>query len=176
MNRLACEVGVGCSDAVSMTVRPCTPPPLLLTTSFDPLSIGRRPSGKRSVLTLVPAGRTHQPLGIIATVAGSALQAGVVAAALSTLWDWPPAATEPASPDSCRNRSAPATGVAALLGWLCCHVTRTVASAELLTSVPTAETATNRRRPGRRMRRGMRRFFDAAGVKPCRDRSAAGHR
>src|SRR3954471_2122660 len=74
MKRLPCVVGVAPSVAASMTVSPCGPPPLLVTTTFWPLCAVVSPSGNLSTSTLWPAGRMHHPVGVVPTVFGSARQ------------------------------------------------------------------------------------------------------
>src|SRR4051812_37794122 len=138
MNRLACEVGVGCNEAPSMTVSPCTPPPLLLTTILVPFASGISPSGKRRTSMFLPAGRMHQPFGMVPRVAGSLLQSGadLVAAAGWICAAAPdPAAPEP--PESCRKRSVALSGCAAGCSWGL-QLTRTVVSAAPLITVTAA--------------------------------------
>src|SRR4051794_32712190 len=149
MKRLACEVGVACNEAASITVRPCTPPPLLLTAILVPLARGISPSGKRRTSMSLPAGRMHQPFGIVPRVAGSLLQSDVLAeVAAPACWTraaavvWAPSSP----PESCRNRSVALSGAVAACG---CgfQLTRTVVSAVPLITVTAAEAATNARRP-----------------------------
>ena len=94
-----------------MTVSPCTPPPLLLTAILVPLARGISPSGNRRTSMSLPAGRMHQPLGVVPRVAGSLLQSGVAEAAPA---GWIRAAAvvwvPPSPPESCRNRSAALSG------------------------------------------------------------------